>query len=396
VSIETIEHERRTATMPSVLHVRVVSAAGGGPEKTILNSPRFLNHRGYRVRCAFMHPPNDPGFDTLRKRASQLEAPIQSIPDRGFWDLRVARQLLRICRSEAVDIWHAHDYKSNMLGLLLRPFWPMRLVTTVHGWVKFSRKLSLYYAIDRWCLRHYDSVICVSQELRDQCVSAGVPEDRCLFVENAIDTDQCVRQFDRPQAKGALGLAPERPLIGACGRLSSEKGFDRLILAVDKLLCDGVDVQLAILGEGDDRPALEDLIRRLGRQDRIRLAGHQTDLSPWYQAMDVFALSSLREGLPNVLLEALAWQIPSVATDVGGVGKVIQDGHNGLLASPGDVPSLATGLLRLLNDGESRTRLSAHGWETIENRYSFARRMEKIRAIYDGLSRSPAASCVNA
>ncbi|MBI1903239.1 MAG: glycosyltransferase family 4 protein [Planctomycetes bacterium] len=378
-----------------VLHTRVVTKTGGGPEKTILNSPRFLGGRGYRVLCAFMHPPEDPGFDVLRRRAAQLEAPIVSIPDRGFWDLGVVRKMLKVCRSEGVTIWHAHDYKSNALGLLLRRLWPMRLVTTVHGWVGHTRRTRLYYAIDRWCLRRYERVICVSEELHKTCLDFGVAADKCLLVENAIDTAQCVRWRSRAEAKQELGLSAQRPLIGACGRLSEEKGFDRLIVAVDKLLSEGSDVQLVILGEGDDRTRLQDLVDRLDRRDRIMLPGHFADVSPWYEAMDVFALSSLREGLPNVLLEALAWEVPCVATDVGGVSSVIQDGQNGLLLPAGDVPSLAAGLRRLLSDQELQRRLAAEGRETIQRRYSFAHRMERIGRIYDSLVEPKVASCIS-
>ncbi len=373
------------ATEPLVLHTRVVTAQGGGPEKTVLNSPRFLTGLGYRAMCAFMHPPNDPGFDVLRERAGELAAPLISVPDRGLWDLGVARRLLRACRVERVSIWHAHDYKSNALGLLLRRFHPMRLVTTVHGWVQTSRKLRMYYAVDRICLRRYEKVICVSGDLRQACLKAGVADERCVLIENAIDVDQCQRRLSTADARRRLDLPETGVLIGACGRLSAEKGFEHLILAVDTLLGEGIDARLVILGEGDERPKLQALIDRLGRGDRIRLVGYQADLGPWYQALDVFALSSLREGLPNVVLEAMAWRLPVVATRIAGVPTVVEDNVSGLLVSPGDVASLAGGLRRLATDVPLQQRLGAAARQTIEARYSFARRMEKIRRVYDEL-----------
>src|SRR4051812_16280741 len=112
--------------MPVVLDTRVVTGRGGGPEKTILNSPRYLKPAGYRMLCAYMHPPNDPGFEDIRRRAEALGAPLLSVPDRGPLDLAVIPRLLNICRRERVAIWHAHDYKSNLLGVLLRRAWPMR------------------------------------------------------------------------------------------------------------------------------------------------------------------------------------------------------------------------------------------------------------------------------
>src|SRR5438876_9406665 len=115
-----------------VLDARAVTGTGGGPDKTILNSPRFLDPLGYRMLCAYLHPPRDSGFAVLRKRADALGAPLHEIIDRGLWDWRVFTELLRLCRRERVAIYHGHDYKSNLLGLLLKRFWPMRLVTTAH------------------------------------------------------------------------------------------------------------------------------------------------------------------------------------------------------------------------------------------------------------------------
>ncbi|HWB13981.1 MAG TPA: glycosyltransferase family 4 protein [Pirellulales bacterium] len=378
--------------MPTVLHARVVSAMGGGPDKTILNSPRFLDSAGYRLICAYMHPPGDPGFENIRERARSCDANLIGVPDRGAFDVRVARDMLRICRSQQVDIWHAHDYKSNLLGLLLRPFWPMRLVTTVHGWVQFTARLNWYYAVDRRSLRHYERVICVSDDLQERCRQAGVNESRCIVVQNAIDCDEFSRRRSVSDAKQHLGLPADRWLVGAVGRLSEEKGFDRLILAMDQLLSSGVDAQLCILGEGAARGELEALVARLGRQDRVWLLGYRSNTIEWYQAMDVFALSSLREGTPNVVLEAMAMEVPLVATRVAGVPTLIENGVNGLLVEPDDVGGLTQALTKLLSDHALRERLGAAGRQTVEAKYSFALRMEKIRAIYDELlGRTPAA-----
>src|SRR5262249_40427185 len=164
-----------TATPPVVLDARVVTGSGGGPDKTILNSPRFLEPLGYRMICAYMHPPNDPGFDVLRKKAEQYRAPLISIPDRGAWDWRVITEALAVGKREKVTVWHGHDYKTNALGLLLKRFWPMRLVTTVHGWVQHTRRTPLYYRIDQLCLPRYERVICVSDDLLEACLAVGVP-----------------------------------------------------------------------------------------------------------------------------------------------------------------------------------------------------------------------------
>ena len=374
--------ELRTPVVPDT---RVVSGAGGGPDKTILNQPRFLAPAGYLNLCAYMHPPGDPGFEQLRHKARAWRAPLISVPDRGPWDWRVVSALLRVCRRNRVRVWHGHDYKSNALGLLLRRLWPMRLVTTVHGWVKHTRRTPLYYRVDRFCLPRYEKVICVSPDLEQECLAAGVPAERCVLIENAIDIEEFSRRRGAEEARTEQGVAPGRFVVGAVGRLSAEKGFDLLIRAADLLIRDGADLELVIAGEGDEEPRLRDLIGRLGRGDRIRLLGYRADLRGLYETMDCFALSSLREGLPNVLLEAMALEVPVVATRIAGVPRLIGNEVNGMLVNPGSADDLAGAIGRLLRDPDLQGRLRRAGRETIEARYSFASRMDRIRDVYDEL-----------
>lgn len=174
-------------------------------------------------------------------------------------------------------------------------------------------------------------------------------------------------------------------MVGAAGRLSAEKGFDLLIQAADSLLKKGIDLDLLIVGEGDEQPQLQQLIEQLGRQDRIRLLGYRSDLRDLYEAMDVFALSSLREGLPNVLLEAMALEVPVAATRIAGVPRLVADGVNGLLVNPGSIEDLTRVLEELLTRADLRRQLRQAGRHTIETRYSFAVRMERIQAVYDDL-----------
>ena len=373
------------SAVPVVLDARVVTGSGGGPDKTILNSPRFLEPLGYRMVCAYMHPPDDPGFGVLREKAAQYGAPLVSIRDRGAWDWRVVTEALAVCRRERVTVWHGHDYKTNALGLLLKRLWPMRLVTTVHGWVRHTRRTPLYYRIDQLCLPRYERVICVSDDLLETCLAAGVPAKNCVLLENGIDAVEYTRRRSGAEAKTALGLPTDGFVVGAVGRLSAEKGFDVLIRSIRAQVSRGLDVRLVIVGEGAERPALEQLARELDLTDRVRLAGWQADVRGYFEAMDVFALSSLREGLPNVLLEAMALEVPVVSTRVNGVPRLVQDGRNGFLVNAGDLDGLTTALGGLLKNAELRAIFRAAGRRTVETRYSFATRMQRLKRLYDEL-----------
>ena len=333
--------------------------------------------------CAYMRDPADPRFGELESRARTWHAPILPVDDHGPFDLRLPQRLANICRRHQPVIWHGHDYKSNLLGLLLEKRIRPRLITTVHGWVQRTWKTPLYYAIDRLCLRHYEHVICVSEDLHRRALALGVPEERCSLIPNAIDLELFRRSQTTAVAQSGFAVPHKRLVVGAVGRLSGEKGFHYLIRAAHQLVQKGRDLEVWIAGEGRDRPRLAALAADLGLGERVKLLGYRSDIIQLFQAMDIFALSSVREGLPNVVLEAMALEVPVVATRIAGVPSLIREAENGLLVRPGSALALAAAIERLFTDDEERRRLGRAARATVEESFSFQARMEKIGDIYD-------------
>jgi glycosyltransferase involved in cell wall biosynthesis len=368
----------------SVLHTRIVTGAGGGPDKTILNSPKALRNTRYRELACFFHPPNDPGFNVIAERARELECPLFGISDRGPVDIRSLAEVAKLCRDEKIAIWHGHDYKTNLFGLLLRPFLKFRLVTTVHGWVTHTSRTPLYYAIDRWCLPRYDQVIAVSSDLHASCLKAGVSTKRLQLVENAIDADRFRRLRPSHVARGEASAAG--PLvIGAVGRLSEEKGFDLLIDAAAALIDEGCDVELWIAGDGECRASLAERVSRTGHADRIRLLGFVSDTRSLFEKFDIFCLSSLREGLPNVVLEAMSMEVPVLASRCGGIEALEIGGAAVDLVPAGSVEALRDGLRSLVNDSDRRAQMATYGRQIVEARFGFHARMARVVEVYERL-----------
>jgi len=158
-----------------------------------------------------------------------------------------------------------------------------------------------------------------------------------------------------------------------------------LLRAAAELRVQGLDVSVVIAGEGEEATALQALAVELGIGDRVHLPGYCSDPRGVFEAMDIFALSSHREGLPNVLLEAAAMEVPIVATRIAGVPRFVVEEETGLLVEPGSGPSLAAGLTRLLRDETLRQRLAGAGRLRVATHYSFAKRIQKIASIYDEL-----------
>ncbi len=384
-----IDHPANWPVAPAgkdvVLHTRVVTETGGGPDKTILLSSQYLADSPYWLAAGYMYPPDDKGYDAVRKRAAEYRCPLLSVPDRGRTDLSVLWQFYKICKHYNVTVWHGHDYKSNLIGVLLRPFWKMKLVTTLHGWVKHTSRTPLYYKIDRWCLPYYQEVIAVSDDLLEEARRIGLPEDRLTLIQNGVDEKTFRRRMNPADSplRQEMGTPAGRLVIGGVGRLSPEKAFDHLIHATAQQIKNGLDVELWIVGDGDHKPQLEALIHELGLQDRVKLLGFRADTPEIYQALDLFVLSSLREGLPNVVLEAMATSVAVVSTRVAGVPKLIQDGQSGLLVPMGEVEPLAAAMGRVLGDASLRQQLAEGARQTIEREFSFSQRMAKEKAVYD-------------
>ena len=381
-----------TAKRPFVLHTRVVTGVGGGPEKTILNSPRFLSQAGYDSACLFMKPPGDPGFSSLEKRAAECGAPIIGVDDTGPFDCGVIRESLRVCREKNVQIWHAHDYKSNALGLLLRWFHPMTLVTTTHGWGMMAERNPLHFKVDRFCLRRYAHVLCVSPDLHEACRGFRIPDQKLSLIGNAIITDDYDPSPSTPSERQAMKFSGDEILLGAVGRLVAEKGFSHLIDAVSALVKDGHNVGLLIAGEGDLRGSLQNKIDSLELGSRARLCGFLQDPRQLYRAADIYVLSSLSEGLPNVVLEAMASGRPVVATRVNGVPGLVEDGVSGLIVEPNNPEALAQGVSTLVNDQTLRDEIAMAGRLTVEQRFSFSHRMDQVVRVYEELGHLAAPS----
>ncbi len=371
----------RPRTAPVVLHTRVVTGTGGGPDKTILRSAAYANPEMLHIASAYIHPRNDPGIDTLRANAHRHGCSLWSVPESGPADPNTPRRLLKICRQLGVTAWHGHDYKSNALGLLLRRWWPMKLITTVHGWTWDTPRTRLYYHIDTWCLSRYDHVITVSPALTDHCLDHGVAQDRITHIPNAIELDEYQPRQTPHAARVNLGIDPNKRVVGCVGRLSAEKAHDRAIQTIAQLRGQYPDIELHLIGDGPQREALGSLAAELGVSDAVRFWGWQPKPQRFYEAMDLLLLPSHTEGLPNAVLEAMAIGTPVAATDVGAVRQLLDHGHCGVILSQ-DEHTWPARISNLLVRPELRQHIATLAHTHVTNHYTFKQRMARVFDVY--------------
>jgi glycosyltransferase involved in cell wall biosynthesis len=181
---------------------------------------------------------------------------------------------------------------------------------------------------------------------------------REVYIPNAIDCERFNRTGGNPvQKKALLSIPPEAPLIGTVGRLTKQKGYPYLIEAAATVVQNIRDVRFLIIGQGEDLPFLQNLAQKVGVSHRIDFLGPRQDIEELLPCLDLFVSSSLWEGLPTVLLEAMAARVPVIGTDIPGTSDLIRHGENGWLVPAGDAPSLAAGMVALMQNPTLRRRL---------------------------------------
>lgn len=367
-----------------ILHARVVAGPGGGPDKTIMRSARHIDPARYQLAAAYLHPADDTRIDVLRGAAGRCGMPIYTIPERGPIDWRAIRLMRDLCEKLHIDIWHGHDYKTDLLGRLIQYTYPMKLVTTMHGFTGETWRTKLYAKMSHAALRKYDRVLVVSPPLMRYAAEHGVDPEKLCYIPNGIDLEEFKRAQPPEQAKAALELKQDEHAIVVVCRFSTEKGVDRAIHLFAKLRQSRSDLRLHLVGDGPQRHALESLAHQLGLMPHIQWWGWQKDTRPILEAMDTLILPSYTEGLPNVILEAMALGVPVAATSVGAVPDVLAHGESGVMLLD-DEDRWAQQVMPLLSEPLLRARLIGTASARIKERHDFVKRMQRVQAVYDEL-----------
>ncbi len=379
-----------------ILELRSVLGTGGGPEKTILLGTARTDPRRFAITVCYLRNQRDDVF-RIGDWARSIGVNYTEIHERHSFDRGTWTALRELVRTRQIQVVHAHEYKTNLLAWMLSKVEGVIPISTAHGWTGHSRREQLlYYPMDKWVLARYPRVIAVSGEIRNELVRWGASPAAVSVVLNGIDHAKFVRddrhELRRIPARLALGLQPGEILIGAVGRLESQKRFDILIRTFARLRATRPALRLVIVGDGSLRDQLEQQIARLGLQGDCRLLGHSDDVATMHHAFDLLVQSSGYEGTPNAVLEAMAMRTPLVATDVGGTAELVQHGIHGLVVAPGDADQLHDAIEQVLCDPAAAQRRAHAARIRVERELSFDRRMQRVESVYEELTGDPSES----
>ena len=326
-----------------ILHLSASNFVGG-PEKQILRhasqdrSPEFEFWVG-----SFRDGPDTP---EVLQRAQVLGLPTIELGSGKLIPVAVF-QLLRLLREHDIALFCTHSYKANIIGYLASQFTGRPHLAFVRGWTGEDFRVRMYEKLERAVLRHTARVLCVSNEQAEQLSASRRRERPPTVVPNAIELPNAVDAAARAELRRKLQLPSEAFIVGAAGRLSIEKGHRFLIESAAILRKRIPSLQVVILGSGPERPSLERQRGQLRLDSCVLMPGFKANVQEWMGACDVIVNPSLTEGMPNVLLEAMALSLPTVATAVGGVPDMVDHQESGLLIAPSDVAAIVDTIWQL-------------------------------------------------
>ena len=382
-------------TSKKILRIIARLNIGGPAIHTVLLSSE-LSKRGYRdiLVCGKV---DDSEGDMMYLAAENGVEPIV-ISELGreistIKDFKSFIALFLIMRREKPDIVHTHTAKAGTLGRMaaICAGVPIK-IHTFHGHVfdgYFSpMKARVFLAIEKFLAIFTDRVITVSALVRDEIVNKlkVVKASKCVVVPLGFELNRFLQCENHKGAfRRELNIGPNTLLIGIVGRLVPIKNHKMFLDAVKNISHKNTNlgVKFVIIGDGECAFSLKKYSQEQGIENDVIFTGWKKDLASVYADLDVVALTSLNEGTPVSLIEAMACAKPVIATDVGGVKDIVIDGENGFLVKSNDIEGFSDKLIDLLSDKAKRDRFGMCGRESVKTKYSKERLVKDIEVLYE-------------
>lgn len=300
-----------------------------------------------------------------------------------------AAKVVRFARRIGCCLMHSHGYKGNILfGPLPRMVRGMPILTTVHGYTSTGglSKMRFYEWLDSLALHCMDTIILVNRAMLEQRRLRHLRRADIQVIDNGIPELPENMDGQEPLDPAIVDFCRAGCVIGSVGRYSTEKGYNYLIEALHVLVQAKIDARLVLIGEGYERSSLETLARELGVAERVFLTGYRPEAYRYIPHFSIYVISSLTEGLPITLLEAMRCRVPVVATQVGGIPDVLQQGECGLLVAPASSHLLAQAMKTLLEDNHRAADLAFRARNRFVTHYTSKAMAEKYLSIYKRLT----------
>ena len=372
----------------------ITKLAVGGAQETALAYCSQLDPARWATTLV-TGPERSPEGDMFDE-AARLGVPVEIVASlrrriRPVADARAVLELVRLFRRERPDIVHTHSSKAGLVGRLAARIAGVPVVLhTVHGW-SFHDGMSptaraAAVRIERLAARWTSTIVVVADHDAETGGKEGIGIwGQYALVRSAVDVEALRRGAgSRLDARAALGIREGVPVLGTVTRLCRQKDPGTLLRAARRVVDSRPDARLVIVGDGPMRADVEQLLDDLDLRPHVTLLGTRSDVAELLPGFDAFVLSSRWEGLPRVVVEAMAVGVPVVATDVGGIDEAVVDGESGLLAPAGDPEALAAAVLRVFDEPGLAHRLRGQAAERVDE-FDVGEMTGRLDDLYAGL-----------
>lgn len=363
-----------------VLHLFVTLPVGGA-EDLLASIITGLDPLRFAPEVACLGEAGPVG-EELRRRGHAVSSLGLDLKRDSF--LKIVRRVRAFLDNRRPQILHTHLYHPNLYGRLAGLGLGLKgVIASIHN--AYTR-IKIHHCIWNYLLARVTDRVLVSSSRVYQDVRRydRVPAAKIELMPYGINMAEVNSPLSKPEAKAELGLTGF--CLGTIGRLEEQKGQEFLLAGVPQLLPRIPDLHVVIIGDGRLRSNLEDQARSLGIADVVHFLGTRRDLPRLYRAMDVFVLPSLWEGLPLVLLKAMAAALPVIATRVSGAEDIIVDGSNGRLIPPGQPEALVQAVLELYAQPGLWPVWGQQAQQTIREKYSLEAMLTRLESLYEDLA----------
>ncbi|OUS25788.1 glycosyltransferase [Gammaproteobacteria bacterium 45_16_T64] len=345
-----------------------------GAERWILALAKNLDSEHINCDLAVTVEPGNNDLE-ISKHYKKLDKNVYEIPMSGRFDLSVISKLCKLIREKNIDIIHTHGYKSDILGLIAARLTGIKALATPHGFENAEDwKLRTYIGIGNQFLRWFDSLAPLSKQLCKDLQQIGVADKKVTYIQNGVDLDEVDQQ--RLRTDNPIIAKKTKKRVGFLGQMISRKNIFDLLDIFDELSREHDDVELVLLGDGEQRAELEEYTKTLPSKENIQFLGFRDDRLEWLQSFDIFVMTSTLEGIPRCLMETMAMGIPVAAYDIAGIDQLITSKEAGLLAPLGDKQGLKAHWEAILFDSNVASNLSEHARAYVLDNFS-GRRMAR-------------------
>lgn len=360
-----------------VLHL-ISSGGFFGAEKVLLTLAQNIQSDGFESIVGAMRDKRHPHLEIVNE-AEKLNIPTWICFSAGRFDVFTILRIRKYIKENHISLLHTHNYKSDILGCLAAKWAGIPVVATAHGFTDVNHSVSIYEKLDRFFLKcFFQKVIVVTAKMLP-----GFIERKKKVISNGIDILKIKKRDSyRSQIRHDYQIKSSDFVIGTVGRLSKEKNQIALLQACYSVLHDNRHIKLLIVGDGPERARLQQFVKARHIEDQVIFTGLISDVEGMYQAMDVFVLPSLTEGVPLTILEAMASKLAVIASAVGGVPEIIEDNVTGFLFESEYVHILKEKIVVLMKDKALAKKIAKNAFAFVEDKFSLETMVSQYKEVY--------------